>query len=60
MNSDVLHTIGVKETVLLNNLKNKDVLCKPHEKHIRALSYTAGNNRRKTGRQARKRETTGR
>ena len=38
--------------------KQTVVLCGPHkEKHIRELWYSADNNRRKTGRQPRKRET---
>ena len=59
-NIDALQKIGVKETTMLNNLKNRQMyyVHGPHnEKHIRALRYSADNNRRKTGRQTSKRET---
>ena len=58
-NIDVLLTVGVKETTMINNLKNRNMSCAGHnnEKHIRTLWYSDDNNRRKTGRQTRKRET---
>ena len=44
---------------MLTNLKKQKVVLwgTHHEKHIRTLCYSAENNRMKTGRQTRKRET---
>ena len=60
--SCTIKKICVKKTTLNNSIywrkKQKCVLCEPHnEKHIRALWYSADNNRRKTGWQTRKKET---
>ena len=61
----LLHKIGVKETTIYVKQPEKQTLVlwgthrggRANEKHIRTLCYSADNNRRKTGRQMRKKET---
>ena len=59
---DVLQKIGVKETTMLNTLKNRKLSYAGHimrntSGHHRTLWYSADNHRRKTERKKRKRET---